>query len=223
MEEDTLVVALNDIGTRCMCHKEVIDRLQQMHRPLRIKLRRLQAEKLQQRRAEMNALMHPQSQQTGSSQALETRAQTVGWAEQKLLSLVRILAVSSTIDKEGPEEQVLRVQLWQERVLDLLRSVELGFRRRAEKSMGVNERLRMLALELQLLMHLLGDYRWDPEPLRPVRWHFIDMIVQALCVDSEASLTISRDSKELVDGPAIVILQEVSGSGWLDVVYQSLC
>lgn len=61
MEEGCLFTALGESSTRAMCHKEVIDRLMQIHSPLRLTLRRLPPERLQQRRAEMVALVHADS------------------------------------------------------------------------------------------------------------------------------------------------------------------
>jgi hypothetical protein len=224
MEEDCLVVALNEISTRSMCHKEVIDRLQQMHRPLRIKLRRVAPEKLQQRRAEMTALMHPHGKVGPADTSLEARAQTVGWAEHKLLSLVRLLAVGSFLKRpaapattdaaggsNGDTEAEARERLWVARLLDILGGVESGFKRRMGKEPGVNERLRMLSLDLQNLVALFTEFRWTHRTLRSVRWHFIDLVCQALCVDAEASLSVSRDAKDLIDGPAITLLKEVGG------------
>lgn len=98
VEEGCLVVGLNEMNTRSMCHKEVIDRLQQPHRPLRMRLRRVAPEKLEQRRNEMIALMHPHGIVATGENSLESRAAMVAWAEQRLLLLVRLLAIGATLE-----------------------------------------------------------------------------------------------------------------------------
>ena len=252
LEEGCLVVALGETSTRSMCHKEVVDRLQQMHRPLRLRLRRLAPEKLQQRRAEMIALMHPHgmststSTGTGGDPGLEARSQIVAWAEQKLLSLVRLLAVGSLrvlpqaseleTGRESPAKPnppfqsegdhgtttglprglsaslaADRPELWRERLMDVATMIHSNLRRGGSASAGINERLRHLAEQLQALVDLLREFWWTHPALVPIRWHFIDLVVQLLCVDADASLSVSRDSRELADGPAITLLQELVG------------
>lgn len=212
MEEGCLIVALGNMSTRSMCHKEVIDRLQLMHRPLRIKLRRLAQEKLQQRRAEMIALMHPHGMAGTADTSLESRIQTVEWAEQKMLSLVRLLAVGSLLQvAEGGHGQETedRPDLWRERVMDIAATVEQDIKRSRIRQTGLNERLTNLGHQLYSLVELLSEFSWSHPVLDPIRWHFIDMVCQALCVDADASLTTTRGMTELVDGPAIILLQEV--------------
>lgn len=74
---------------------------------------------------------------------------------------------------------------------------------------GVNDRLRTMGQELSSLVDLFEDIEWKERVLAAGRWHFIDMVCQVLCVDSEAALTTTRDTRDLTDGPAIVLLQEV--------------
>ncbi len=254
MEEGCLIVALGEISARSMCHKEVVDRLQLMHRPLRVRLRRLAPEKLQQRRAEMIALLHPHGLGAGGSPpggfggagggggggggagaaplgvvkeaSLEARTQVVHWAEQKLLSLVRLLAVGS-LRLEQQQQQgavtagslasaamvVDRPALWQERVLDAAALLQVDLRRMRARGaqgglLGLNERLRALAHQLQALVDLFAEFEWAHPVLAPLRWHFLDLCCQLLCADADGALAVSRDARELSEGPAVVLLQE---------------
>lgn len=211
MEEGCLITALGDLSTRSMCHKEVIDRLQIMHRPLRIKLRRLAPEKLQQRRAEMIALMHPHGMVATGDTSLESRTQTVEWAEQKMLSLIRLLAVGSLLGVvEGGGGKGDRPELWRERVLDIAATIQQDLKRNRIRQVGLNERLKNLGRQLQSLVELLSEFSWSHPALTPIRWHFIDMVCQALCVDADCSLTTTRGMSDLSEGPAIILLTEVS-------------
>jgi hypothetical protein len=193
-----------------------------MHRPLKMRLRRVAPERLAQRRAEMHALLHPNGVEANES-GLEARLQTVVWGEAKLLALVRLLLLGSLALAAERPDYCERPELWRERLMDVLAGMQQGagqqqgamgeLRRRRGREPGLNERLRNLAQHMVGLVALLQEFRWRHPVLSRLRWPVIDAVAQLMCVDADASFAVSRDVKELNEGPAATMLREVRRRG----------
>ena len=214
----------------------------------------------------------------GWDASVESRGQVVGWAEEKMLGLLRLLVVGSLLRPSHPSEpgssslpvrcqgQGLlpslsieenedgrefaaaghklvssfrtsagaasstmdneRLEQWQGRILEIANTIQADLTharahihtaRQRLTALGMNERLRALGGHLQTLLELLvgegvcvfSEQEQPPVVVAAFRWQVIDLIVQLLCVDMDGSLSVSRDSRDLVEGPAITLLQEL--------------
>lgn len=130
------------------------------------------------------------------------------------------IASSITVDDD-------RLIQWQGRILEIANTIQSDLQharahihtaRKRLTALGLNERLKTLGGHFQTLLELLmlsvcGCVWWEleqpPVVVAALRWQVIDLIVQLLCVDIDGSLSITRDSRDLVEGPAITLLQEL--------------